>query len=143
MAIPIQGFRGAYRWLSNFWPAKVKLHGLEFPTTEHAYQAAKSNNPDDWLRFTTLPKPSDAKRAGRYLNMRSTWDSVKLFVMEDVTRQKYQDPTLKALLLSTGDALLEETNHWNDTFWGVCNGVGHNHLGKILMKIREELRGQA
>jgi hypothetical protein len=122
----------------------VKIFGLEFPTTEHAYQAAKSLDPADWKHFTTLPKPGDAKRAGRYLKIRDDWDQVKLGVMEDLTRQKFRDLALKARLLDTGDALLEETNHWNDTFWGVCNGIGHNHLGKILMKIREELRnGQA
>ena len=36
---------------------------------------------------------------------------------------------------------LIEGNVWNDTFWGVCNGKGHNHLGKILMKVRDEIRG--
>lgn len=144
MALAIQGFRGAYRWLSNFWPAKVLMNDIEFPTTEHGYQAAKSLDPADWQHFAQLPKPGDAKRAGRYLRIRSDWDQVKLSVMTDLTRQKFLDPTLKALLLGTGDALIEETNHWNDTYWGVCNSIGHNHLGKILMKIRKELRnGQA
>ena len=43
-------------------------------------------------------------------------------------------------LLGTGDTYLEEGNTWNDTFWGVCNGVGENNLGRILMEVREELR---
>ena len=52
-----------------------------------------------------------------------------------------QHDDLKALLLATGDANLEEGNTWNDTFWGVdlANGCGQNNLGKILMKIRGEL----
>lgn len=116
------------------------MNGLEFPTVEHAYQAAKSNDPADWKHFAQLPRPGDAKRAGRYLTIRSDWDQIKLRVMTELVEQKFRIDELKQKLLETGDQLLEETNHWNDTFWGVCNGVGHNHLGKILMNIREELK---
>ncbi len=30
-----------------------------------------------------------------------------------------------------------ERNTWNDTFWGVCKGKGENHLGILLMEIRD------
>ena len=61
--------------------------------------------------------------------------------MEDICRAKFtQNEELKKKLIDTGDATLIEGNTWNDTFWGVCNGVGENNLGKILMKIREELK---
>ena len=43
------------------------------------------------------------------------------------------------LLLATGDAKIVEGNTWGDVFWGVCNGVGENHLGEILMKVRQDL----
>jgi predicted NAD-dependent protein-ADP-ribosyltransferase YbiA (DUF1768 family) len=59
--------------------------------------------------------------------------------MEDLLRQKFQNPYLKNKLLATGNAEIEETNSWGDVFWGICKGVGENHLGKILMKIRSEL----
>ena len=39
-----------------------------------------------------------------------------------------------------GNEELIEENWWNDTFWGVCRGVGKNHLGQILMKIRKEIK---
>lgn len=65
---------------------------------------------------------------------------MKLRVMELLLRQKFQIPELGAKLLSTGSAELVEGNHWGDTFWGVYNKVGHNHLGKLLMKIRSELQ---
>ena len=45
----------------------------------------------------------------------------------------------KQKLIDTGDIELVEVNSWGDTFYGVCNGVGENHLGKLLMKIRKEL----
>ena len=60
--------------------------------------------------------------------------------MEFVLRQKFAHPDLLAMLLATGDMELVEDNDWDDTYWGVCNGLGQNHLGKLLMKIR--LRSQ-
>lgn len=61
--------------------------------------------------------------------------------MEELLRIKFSgiDPFLTRALLETGDAELIEGNTWNDTFWGVCNGEGENNLGRLLMKVREEL----
>ena len=55
-------------------------------------------------------------------------------------REKFKDINLSELLIGTEDVELVESNNWNDTFWGVCNGKGKNHLGKILMEVREELK---
>jgi predicted NAD-dependent protein-ADP-ribosyltransferase YbiA (DUF1768 family) len=63
--------------------------------------------------------------------------------MYDLSWLKYQDPVLRSKLLATDDAYLEETNGWFDRFWGVCLGTGHNHLGKILMKVRQRIRDEA
>ena len=51
-----------------------------------------------------------------------------------------KNETLKTNLLKTGDAMLIEGNTWGDRIWGQVNGVGENNLGKILMRIREELK---
>jgi len=58
--------------------------------------------------------------------------------MLELNRQKYQENPLRQKLLDTGEAYLEATNHWNDTFWGVCNNKGRNELGKVLMLVRQE-----
>ena len=84
--------------------------------------------------------PGQAKRAGNKLVLRPDWEQIKIIVMTDLCRIKFQDPHMRKLLLDTGDAELIEGNWWNDTFWGVCNGIGQNHLGKILMAIRNLLR---
>ena len=64
--------------------------------------------------------------------------------MEELVRRKFQSSiSLRLQLWSTGDKELIEGNTWNDTYWGVCNGVGRNQLGKTLMKIREELKAKA
>ena len=74
------------------------------------------------------------------VKLREDWEQVKLLVMEDLVRQKFSKDPLKDRLLSTGSEYLEETNWWKDTYWGVCNGVGENILGQILMRVRDSLR---
>ena len=83
--------------------------------------------------------PSKAKRKGQKITLRSDWEQVKEQVMYDVLKLKFKDEVLAKLLKETGTKYLEETNWWGDEVWGVCNGVGQNKLGKLLMKVREEL----
>ena len=83
--------------------------------------------------------PGQVKRVGGKLELRFDWEEVKLTIMEELVRIKFQIPTLTGLLIQTGNAELVEGNYWNDTYWGVCKDVGENHLGKILMKVRNKL----
>lgn len=46
----------------------------------------------------------------------------------------------QAKLLATRDRMLIEGNDWGDTFWGMVDGEGENNLGKILMRVREEIK---
>ena len=62
--------------------------------------------------------------------------------MYEIVKEKFtQHEDLKRRLLETGDEELQEGNNWYDTYWGVDihTGKGLNMLGKILMRIREEL----
>ncbi len=137
----IPEFQGEYRFLSNFWPAKVQFEGVIYPSSEHAYQAAKSLDPTERKRIAALPTPSAAKKAGAALKLRPNWDTEKFKVMETVVRDKFtRHAELRAKLLATGDTELIEGNTWGDRTWGVYRGQGENRLGKILMKIRTELR---
>lgn len=134
------GFNKEYRFLSNFYPATVEYDGLEYSSTEHAYQAAKTEDPAGRRRIRESQKPGEAKKLGKQVKMRTDWEQIKIGVMKDLVLQKFsKHKELKEKLLATGDAYLEETNTWNDTFWGVCKGKGHNWLGKILMEVRKEL----
>jgi len=139
----IKSFTGEYRFLSNFYPAVVVLDGKEYPTVEHAYQAAKTADEAEREKIRLAASPVQAKRLGKVVSLRSDWDAVKLQIMEDLLRQKFSIPHLKDKLLSTGDKELVEGNWWGDTFWGVYEGEGENHLGRLLMKIRDELRKEA
>lgn len=136
----IREFQGEYRFLSNFWPATVVFEGITYPSAEHAYQSAKTLDITERRRIAALSTPGEAKRAGRALTLRADWERVKFDVMERCVRDKFmRNADLRARLLATGDAHLEEGNTWGDRVWGTVDGVGENRLGKILMKIRDEL----
>lgn len=134
----IDSFQGDYRWLSNFEPCEVCFEGILYPSTEHAYQAAKTLDRNVRMSIAMLSTPGAAKRAGKSVKSRDDWDQVKLDVMEAILRQKFILVRFRRLLMSTGDMEIVEGNTWGDVFWGVCNGVGENHLGKIIMKLRGE-----
>ena len=138
----IDSFRGKYYFLSNFFPAEVTYNGLTYQNNEAAFQAQKTYSKEERIEFTTL-EPKDAKRRGRRVRLRRDWEQVKDRIMEEIVRAKFsQNEELKEQLLATGDAQLVEGNRWNDCYWGIDirSGVGENHLGKILMKVRSELR---
>jgi ribA/ribD-fused uncharacterized protein len=135
----ILGFKDEHSWLSNFTPCEVTFDGDIYPSVEHAYIAAKTFDPVLRQHIKTLPT-GKAKRFGSKITLIPDWDIIKLEVMRHLLRQKFNQEPFKTLLLATGDAYIEETNWWKDTFWGVCNGVGQNILGKMIMEIRAELQ---
>ena len=136
----ISDFRGEYRWLSNFYSCQIVLDGKIYPSTEHAYQAAKTLDENEREQIRIAPKFRDAKNLGKKVTKRSDWDEVKIAVMKECLRQKFERPDLREKLLATGNQKLIEGNTWMDQFWGICNGIGSNHLGKLLMALREEIR---
>lgn len=119
---------------------EIEYEEVNFPSVEHAYQAAKCQDYTMRWNVAMQPTPGWAKIWGRKVTLRPDWESIKLQVMLDLVRIKFAVPELRAKLLATGDAELIEGNYWGDRFWGVCKGVGENHLGKILMQVREEIR---
>lgn len=139
-AIAITRFDGEYRFLSNFYPAKVTYDGVTYKTVEHAYQAAKTLDPAERLHIQVAALPGDAKRIGRTVTLRPGWDTLRLEVMRALLVQKFAHPHLRAKLLATAPLPLIEGNTWGDVFWGMCRGEGENHLGRLLMEIREKSR---
>lgn len=135
----INSFKGQYSFLSNFHPVQVEIEGIVYPSVEHAYVAMKTTDIELRKQISLIETAGKVKRMGRTLNIRNDWDHIKLPVMFGLVRLKFQKPELKLLLTSTGDSHLEEGNWWGDTFWGVCKGVGENNLGKILMRVRQEI----
>ncbi len=150
MTEAITWFRGEYDFLSNFYPSDVALDGVDYPTVEHAFQAAKTFDHEKRAALRRAATPKSAKAMGRRLKRREDWFEVSLQIMEDLVRDKFtRHADLRERLLATGDAELVEGNNWNDRFYGAVYNShtetwdGENHLGRILMKVRDELRESA
>lgn len=144
----IDSFRGEYESYSNFYIFPMIWNGIEYRSVEHAFQSQKPVDPEWQEKIRNAKKPGDAKRLGksRKFKLREDWEEVKDGIMEALVAHKFKSSrVLAAELLSSGDALLIEGNTWHDQIWGMVRGrdgkwVGQNRLGKILMKVRSELR---
>jgi ribA/ribD-fused uncharacterized protein len=137
-------FEGDYAFLDNGAPAVVLLNGIEYPTLEHAYQASKTLAAEKRAIIREAPTPRAARRFGSWLTPIANWRAVRLDVMAMLIAQKFAVGSMDAeRLLATADAELLYGNVWGDTFWGVSDGVGRNHLGRLLMERRDWLRAEA
>jgi len=137
-------FSGEYDFLSNFYPSPFTDGRYTYPTVEHRYQARKALNVADMLKVIHSSTPGQAKRQGGKLQ-RPDWNTMRDFVMIEALCQKFiAHPDLAKRLLATEKTPIEERNKHHDIYWGICDcemyqGMGANTLGKMLMKIREEL----
>lgn len=139
----IKEFQDEYRWLSNFAPCKIVLDEIEYPSVEHAYMSAKSNDPD-WKEFCSKTEsPGQVKRASRSIDIIPKWDEIKLKVMKECINQKYNQEPYLTKLRNTGNKYIQEGNRWNDKFWGVDlknePNEGFNNLGKLIMTKRDQI----
>lgn len=140
----IDSFSGPYFFLSNFYRMPVEYDGLYYKTVEHAYQGAKSLDPNFRSAIRSAPTAGMARKLGRWVVLRPNWDGLKVGIRRQLLESKFDkaNPELRNLLLATKDWTLIEGNTWGDRFWGVCEGKGENMLGRLLMNIREEIRAE-
>lgn len=154
MVTEIYEFQGEHRFLSNFFISPVTWGDYLIPSqqwscVEVPYQLAKTLSLEKRMMAMALisrtpinKQPGVAKKLGNSLfSLRADWDSVKNNIMLKLLLSKFSNPELKQALLNTGDATLIEGNTWGDTYWGCCDGVGENHLGRLLMQVRATLKG--
>lgn len=129
-------FRGKHDFLSNMFPCKVTDDfGLTYNCVESAFQAAKSADLGERRKFTRMAGTT-ARKAGRKLELVEDWNEKRLDVMKGLLQQKFSDPELMARLQAVEGEIVED-NNWNDKFWGRYKGKGENHLGILLMEIRD------
>lgn len=136
----IDKFEGKYAFLSNFSESFVFMDQYEYPTVEHAYQAAKTNDQEIRDKIRKTATPNQAKKMGRRVQIKKNWDYEKVSIMYWLLKDKFSIPEFRDKLLATGNDILIEGNWWGDTFWGVSNGKGENVLGQLLMLIRSEIK---
>jgi ribA/ribD-fused uncharacterized protein len=94
--------------------------------------------------------PGTQKSIGDRIKENTAWHNARITVMERICTAKFaQNGTLREFLMSTGVSHLAEDNP-NDGYWGIkmsrnnprsSNVQNHkaNNLGKILMRIRDDL----
>lgn len=139
----IDEFRDKYFFLSNFYEHEFTYDGRKYMNAEAAFQSMKAPQAAR-DRYSTVP-PNVAKRMGRRERLPENWDEASESIMLDVLRAKFSDERLAKLLLRTGNEELVEGNTWHDNNWGNCtcekcrNRPGKNRLGKLLIKVRDEM----
>lgn len=166
-------------------PNPVTYGGIAFPSVEQAYVAAKFNDPAmsqfiaalpagvDQYGNRTMPaqvarnlgrvKPEKAAKRwaaagfnGEVKQLRKGWEDIKVDVMRDLVRQKFENNPefAKALLATRNQELIEHTTGWDDRVWGMVDPLvkkgrdadpsrleGENYLGRILMEQRGLMGG--
>lgn len=137
-----------YGAFSNLYRRTLIFEGVEYPTSEHAYQAGKARKESvrEWLMAAPSPSLLAMAAHGLYVwDIAPDWSKTKFDRMRRVLRAKFsQHQDLRELLFSTGNARLVEkatVDNSVNRLWGEVNGVGKNMLGQMLMELREELRG--
>lgn len=127
-----------YNWFSNMEPDPIVIDDITYPAVENYYQGMKSGHPKILKLFSEL-SPSQSKKEGRRLKLRENWEQIKFDVMEKALRIKFAPGTSWYTKLMETEGEIVEWNNWGDRIWGkTLDEEGENHLGKILMKIRDE-----
>ena len=140
--VGIFGFFDEFRWLSNFHLCQIEFEGLIYPSTENAYQAAKTYSQSTRLQLSKCTPGQSKKLAHGIPLERENWDEIRVGIMMLLQVKKYSQPDLRDKLLMTDGYYLEETNNWGDKFWGVVNNDGKNMLGHCIMLCREHIKSR-
>ena len=138
----IDSFRHKFGFLSNFFESSFWIDGERWRSVEHAYQAAKTDDPELKARIRDARTSSVAKRLGQSCKLPCDWDTRKVEVMRVLLRKKFENPLLREMLIATEGARLVEANTWGDVFWGIYKGRGQNWLGRLLEEVREECKAE-
>ena len=137
-------FTNAFYPLDNFSAHSVELWDIRFPTSEHAFQWKKFSkvSPDIAGRILSAKSPdavkkiSDTNKSHQPIN----WSDIRVSIMEEILHAKAkQHEDVLEVLKKTGKRTIIE-NSPVDSFWGIGpNGKGENIVGKLWMKIRDEI----
>lgn len=132
------------KWHKCFSNFHVEPDGTH---VEGEYQAEKHAGHPIRQHLIRNSTPRIAKRLGRRWKLNSyqtmEWDHRKLQVMYRLVKRKLDDHPEIFLVLATFDGEIVEINNWHDNFWGDCTcrrcyKIGENHLGRILMRLRDD-----
>ncbi|MBR3211200.1 MAG: NADAR family protein [Bacilli bacterium] len=134
---------GELGYLASYSDHGFEVNGIYYPTVEHYYQASKFDDEKIINKILNCKTPKEASMIGRDRNniRIPNFKEVKIQKMYEANLEKFrQNPELAKKLLDTGNEAIREMTT-KESFWGVGPNLdGENHMGKILMRVREELR---
>lgn len=142
----VSSFRGEWACFSNFFPRAITVAGVRYPSVEHFFQCSKCTDLVEKENIRQCATPTEAKHLGRAARCRPDWNDVRVKAMYTGVKAKFvQHADLRAVLLATDNTIVEGNTRHNN-FWGQCDCydcqhvTSKNFLGRILMKVRTELR---
>jgi predicted NAD-dependent protein-ADP-ribosyltransferase YbiA (DUF1768 family) len=163
-------FKGDKKFLSNMFETEIEFKHIPeikhlfdnkyfdnklYKSSEHIYMSMKSENKKWHKILQFIDKPTKTKTLASILlvpfnnilvegqfHIRKDFDNLKYDIMRRIIYLKFlQNKELSDKLINL-DGLIEERNCWNDIYWGTCDGIGENNLGKILMEVRDYLKSK-
>jgi len=121
-------FTDDYDFLSNSYDCALMYNGYVYNNAESAYQAQK--NPSLAKDFTNL-SAREAINRGRSINIIPDWDKMKLNIMSDILKSKFNNDVLRNKLISTGDTILINGMRHDNSYWGAIQhkklNIGNNY----------------
>jgi ribA/ribD-fused uncharacterized protein len=141
MAIKFYKTKEPYGFLNNFYRSRFFIYNRWWNWVEAPYQAMKTIIPEERDRIWAATTPRESRDLGQKVTMHDSWDKIKVEVMYQCCLAKFtQNQDLMDKLMATGDEELIEDSPI-DSFWGCgADGQGQNNLGKVLMRVRKDLR---
>jgi len=140
--------------LSQWWPAKFQVDGIEYFSAEHYMMAEKARLFNDSFHLEKIihaKSPAQAKQFGREVVgfTENIWEENRYQIVTKGSIEKFsQNEELKKYLLATKNRILVEASPV-DSIWGIglsadsdrCNNPlqwrGLNLLGFALMEARD------
>mgnify|MGYP003479058629 CR=1 FL=1 len=136
----ISSFKGEYDFFFFFYGCSFVWQGIRYNNVGSAFHASKYT---DEAERKILSRMSAEKVVKKSVDCTPSieWEESKLDIMESILLAKFdQNPSLKKRLIETDGCILINGNNKHETYWGVdlYSWKGENHLGKILMTIRDK-----
>ena len=136
----IISFKGEYDFLNNRYGCSFVWQGIRYNNVESAFHASKYTDEAERKILSRMSAEKVVKKSVDFTPS-AVWEDCKLNIMESIIMAKFdQNPSLKKRLIETDDRILINGNNKHETYWGVdlYSWIGENHLGKILMIIRNK-----
>lgn len=141
--LKIESFSGYFEFLSNNYFSPVYNEGILYPSVSHAFQASRSSDELTKKAILNAENLFVVGKIAKRIEDPEDWHLKRLKIMEKLLRDKFRRSKeliekLKATFPKELVMSYEEETSGN-LFWGNVNSKGQNQIGRILMKIRNDI----